>query len=205
MLITDIDKYITKVKGAIHVGGNDGWERDWYNRMGFNKVLWFEPYNDAFLKLKVNINNYPNQLAVNLGVHDTLKTATLHIASNKGQSSSILEWGTHKDFRPDITFIKDQKIELVRLDEFINHEYIKEFNFLNVDVQGVELNVLKSLGELISGFNYIYTEVNEAQTYKGCSQMVDIDKYLSTYGFKREVTHMEAQHWGDAFYIKNGI
>ncbi len=204
MLMKDVGKYIDKRRSVIHVGAHGGQECNWYDEMNFERVLWFEPNRQIFEGLRSNIAKYPNQVAINLGVHDSLKTATLHIASNDGQSSSILEFGTHLKHHPHIHYVRDETIELTRLDEFFssNGFSIKDFNFLNIDVQGVELNVMKSLGDDIAKLDYIYAEVNEEHLYnKGCL-VEEIDSYLAGYGFVRTVTLMTKFHWGDALYVK---
>jgi len=52
MLFTSFEKYIKKVKGAIHVGGHEGQERDWYRKHGFSPVIWFEPNNGLYQRLQ---------------------------------------------------------------------------------------------------------------------------------------------------------
>jgi len=207
MLFTSFEKYLKNCKGAIHVGANVGEERNWYALHGFSPVLWFEPNKDLYPVLSENLKGFCNQFAFNIGVHDSLEHATLHISSNDGQSSSILELGLHAKYHPKVKYIKDQKINLCRLDEFISNmgRNIKDFNFLNVDVQGVELNVIKSLGKQLAGFDYLYIEVNEQELYKGCAFITEIDYYVSLFGFSRMATHMTKNHWGDAFYMNTKI
>lgn len=201
MHVGDIIKQIVERRGVIHIGANDGEECVLYNKAGFKKVIWFEPIKEIYLKLRKNISFYPNQIAFNMGIHDTLSSAIIHVASNEGQSSSILEFGTHKKLRPDITYIRDEEIMLARIDELFNQEYIKQFNFAVIDVQGVELNVLKSFGELLHKFDYIYTEVNTEESYKGCSLMSEIDEYLKQYNLHKVKYFVDKKwHWGDAFY-----
>jgi len=202
MLFTTFEKYLDKRKGAIHVGAHEGQERDWYKNQGFSSVIWFEPNSLIFEKLKQNIEGYKGQTAFNLGIHDKLKKSVLHISSNNGESSSILELGLHKEYHPEIHYVKDETIKLVRLDDFIedNSINLNRYNFLNIDVQGVELNVIKSFGEYIGRLDYIYVEVNEDEVYVGCSLLPDIDQYLSEYGFIRLATEMTKFKWGDAFY-----
>lgn len=203
MQVKDVDKYIIKRRGVIHVGANDGAECKLYNKMGFADVLWIEPIKEVYDKLCYNIANYPNQHALNMGIHDTLTTAVIHVSSNQGQSSSILAFGTHKDLRPDIIYVRDEEIVMMRMDQILNKDYAKRFNLVVVDVQGVELNVLKSFGELLSGIDYIYTEVNTEESYKGCSLLPEIDEYLSGYGFNKVKQFIDKKwHWGDAFYVK---
>jgi FkbM family methyltransferase len=204
MLFKTFEKYLKERRGALHVGANTGAEKDWYVSQGFSPVLWFEPNKEIFEKLEDNILLLDDHLAFNVGIHDELKNAKLHIASNNGQSSSILEFGTHATYRPDIKYIGDQDIRLMRMDNFLFliGRDIKEYNFLNIDVQGVELNVIKSFGNLLGALDYIYTEVNEEYVYKDCALMKDIDEYVATFGFKRVDTYMTKQKWGDAFYLR---
>jgi FkbM family methyltransferase len=205
MLINRLGEYLKIKRGAIHVGANVGEERHWYHNNGFSIVFWFEPNREIFKILKENISVYPNQFAVNWGVHDILDKGVLHVANNEGQSSSLLDLGTHKRHHPEVHYIKDQKIALVRMDEFFSKEWMKEFNFLNVDVQGVELNVIKSFGDSITYLDYINAEVNEEEVYEKGALIGEIDEYLHNYGFSREVTEMTKFHWGDALYVRDGI
>ena len=204
MMLRNFEKHLQVCKGAIHVGANVGEEREWYQKHGFNKVLWFEPNKELYPILEHNIALYPEHTAFNFGIHDTIKSGVLHISNNAGQSSSLLEFGTHAINHPDVKFIRDESIPLRRLDWFFEAtgKRVADYNFLNVDVQGVELNVLKSFGDLITNMDYIYAEVNEEQVYKGCACICDIDEYLHIYGFSRVETIITKAKWGDALYIK---
>lgn len=203
MLITDLEKHINVRKSAVHVGGHTGEEADWYAKLGFTSVIWFEPNQGLYNQLCQNLIKYENQVAYPFGIHDTLKEAALHESNNLGLSSSILDLGTHKQHHPDVRYLRDLKIKLFRLDDFFKRFGVcDDFNFLNIDVQGVELNVIKSLGERVNQFDYIYTEVNEEHLYKDCCLVGEIDAYLSEFGFVRELTKMTKAHWGDALYVK---
>lgn len=203
MLIKDL--HIPIKRGAIHVGAHEGEEREFYK--DFTKTIWFEPDNSTFIKLFNNLKNYPNQVPFHWGIHDELKFAELNIASNDGQSSSILELGLHSTYHPNVKYVGKKKVPLIRLDEFFKMgiREIKDFNFLNIDVQGVELNVIKSLGAMIMELDYIYTEVNDQELYKGCCLVEDLDLYLDECGFIRTQTVWTKNHWGDALYVKKSL
>jgi FkbM family methyltransferase len=204
MLFSTFERFVTIRKGAIHVGAHEGQEREFYKRMGFEKVIWFEPNKDLMSRLIENISEFKYHKYYNVGIHDILKSAKLHISNNDGQSSSILELGKHAKYHPDVVYVEDQDIQLERMDEFLekNKIDINEYNFLNVDVQGVELNVIKSFGKQIRKMDYIYLEVNDEELYKGCALLPEIDDYLRKYGFIRLGIKMTKCHWGDAFYKK---
>jgi len=206
MLAKQIQPFLKNLKGAIHVGANIGEERFWYKTCGFTKVLWFEPNKDLFPVLKKNIKKFSNQIAFNIGIHDHLRKAKLHIANNRGQSSSLLDLGLHAQYHPDIKYIGDQEIKLTRLDYFLEdtEDVVENYNFLNMDVQGTELNVLMSMGDQLDKLSYIYLEVNTQEVYKGCSLLPQVDDYLAMFNFIRIMTKMTKAYWGDAFYIKEG-
>ena len=77
------------------------------------------------------------------------------------------------------------------------------YNFVNIDLQGYELPAIKGFGDAISKMDYIYTEVNTGEVYKGCTKIEELDEYLGGYGFTRVETEMTDAEWGDSFYMKN--
>jgi len=126
--------------------------------------------------------------------------------TNNGQSSSLLDLGSHLKHHPHVQVVGTKIYKTTRLDTFIkeNNIPIKNLNFLNLDIQGMELKAMKSMGDHISRFDYIYTEVNTEYVYKNCALLHEIDEYLSKYGFKRGCIKMcENYGWGDAFYIRH--
>jgi len=207
MLFKEFKKYLKEVRGALHVGAHIGQELEMYEEEGFSQVIWFEPNSELFPILQANIAEYPTHTAYNIGIHDSLQKAKLHISSNNGESSSILDLGTHKKHYPRIRYVRDEEIFLVRMDDFLklNSIDINDFNFLNVDVQGVELNVMKSFGKLINKLDYIYAEVNQEALYVGVDLLPEIDRYLNAFGFDRVAIYMTPKHWGDAFYVKRNL
>jgi FkbM family methyltransferase len=129
----------------------------------------------------------------------------LNVANN-GESSSILDLDFHKIAHPHIHYVGQVEIPTRRIDSIVlkggyNPE---EFNFMNIDVQGAELLVLKGSTALLENtVDYIYTEINEKSLYKDCALVNDIDEFLLEFKFKREITRMTEYGWGDAFYVKH--
>lgn len=78
----------------------------------------------------------------------------------------------------------------------------ENFDFVNLDLQGFELPVIKGFGENIEKIKYIYSEVNIDDVYIGCTKLNELDEYLEQYGFIRVETKMTDANWGDALYIK---
>lgn len=197
-------KYGIKPKGVLHVGANVGEEAPVYNELGIKRQFWYEPNPVIFERLRENLKDNKEAIAFNHAIGDIDQVPiTLHIANNSGQSSSILDLGTHKTAHPEVHYIKDIQVTMRRLDSLIFSHEIVDFDFLNVDVQGAELKVLSGMGELLRHIKWAYLEVNKEELYKGCALVGDIDNYMIGFGFKRVETFWCGNTgWGDALYIK---
>ena len=67
----DENDFLTKVRGVIHVGANDGSERYVYAEYGL-KVIWIEPIPEVFQQLVENIRSFPDQKAINALITNVL-------------------------------------------------------------------------------------------------------------------------------------
>jgi FkbM family methyltransferase len=196
-------KFNLKINGILHVGAHECEELKDYNNIGIasNNVYWVEGNEIIYSKMKKRqIPNIYNGL-IDL---ENNKEVIFNI-SNNGQSSSILEFGTHLLHHPKVKYIGTKTYKTKRLDTLIDENKIpiEKLNFVNLDIQGVELRALKSMEKYLHHIQYIYTEVNVEYVYKDCNLITEIDDYLNKFGFKRVATRMvENCGWGDAFYIK---
>lgn len=194
-----------KPTGVLHVGANIGEEAPVYLELGIKKQVWIEANPFICMKLADNVETNPQAKIFNFAAGDENKNVVLHESNNAGQSSSILELGTHKIAHPEVHYIKDIPVQMLRLDSFVRGEF-DGLDFLNMDIQGAELMALKGMGELLKQFKWCYLEVNKAELYKGCALVEDIDMYLLGFGFKRvETKWCGNTNWGDACFIKNGL
>lgn len=201
-------RYNIQPKGVLHVGANIGEEAPVYLELGIKRQVWIEANPEIFLKLKANISNNPEAVAFNFAAGDENKLEVpLHVSNNGSQSSSVLELGTHKIAHPDVYYVKDVNVQMWRLHDFLDLAYppysVRDWDFLNIDVQGFELNVLRGLGVIIDQFKWIYLEVNREELYKGCALIDSLDLFMTANRFKRVETKWAGNTgWGDALYIR---
>jgi FkbM family methyltransferase len=203
-------KYRMNIFGIIHVGAHHGEEFKEYLKNEVKIIHAFEPvkYNIKILtkkvkKLRANIKIYPFALG-----NKKVKKKILLSENNDLQSSSFLKPGLHLIQHPEILF---KRKEIVKVDKLDNLK-IKDSNFMSIDVQGFELEVLKGSKKTLNKIDYIYCEVNNDQTYINNPLIKDIDNYLLKYNFKRVETFFsyykkffflkKYYSWGDALYIK---
>ena len=92
---------------------------------------------------------------------------------------------------------KEIKVNGIRLDTFLNNNNILNIDLLCVDLQGYELNALKSLNNLLNNVKYIITECSITSTYKNGTSFKDLDEYLNQYNFKYVLSNKFGENYPD--------
>lgn len=183
--LRDPDGFLKNVSGVIHVGANEGQEREKYAARNL-RVLWIEPIPSVFARLTSNIAKYDHQEALQALLTDVDgQHYNFNIANNGGASSSIFELELHKEIWPEISY--SESVELVsttlsRLTIAAGVD-VSRYQALVLDTQGSELLVLKGAEELLKNFQYIKTEAPDFAAYKGCCDLAEISSYLRNFGF----------------------
>lgn len=195
-----INKFNLTINGVIHIGAHIGSEYCIYTEAQIKNMMFFEPLLHTFEKLKNNVGK--EVILYNLALGNKVGKETMYVEyDNNSQSSSILEPHLHKEQYPSIVF--NDQIE-VSIDKLDNIQYDKDkYNFINIDVQGYELEVFKGAIESLKPIDYIMAEVNREELYRECVLVKELDDYLLQFGFKRVETTWDGGTWGDAFYIKS--
>lgn len=180
------------------MGAHEAEEAHDYERLGFGSVVWIEAQPNLIRKLNLKVAP-PSRVIHALVWNQSGVKMNLQVASN-GQSSSIFDFGTHKKSYLNIEMNSFIELTTCRLDEILPLDM--SFNFLNLDIQGAEFEAMEGLGSRLAKFDYVYTEVNRAQLYKGIKEVGDIDWFLANRGFRRVATVWTKADWGDAFYLR---
>ncbi|NBW15738.1 MAG: FkbM family methyltransferase [Caulobacteraceae bacterium] len=192
-----------RIRGVFHIGAYFAEEKKWYNSNNINNIIWFEanPNYESIIK-----NNVGDDKVIICGVGNKNDIIPFNIANN-GQSSSFLEFGTHLEAHPNINFNEIKLTQVKKMIDIVSEHNIdiNNYNFLNIDIQGYELEAFKGFDNLLNNFDIIYTEVNEKELYRNCPLITDIDNYLYDFNFIRKLTNITEYGWGDALYIKNTI
>ena len=195
-------------KGIIHLGAHLAEELEDYLEFNLKKVVWVEGNPRLYDDLKNRISG-TEHVAISSLLSDIDGTPMkFNIAKNNYngnyQSSSVLEFGSHEKNHPHIVMEDSMILETKTINTLLkeNNLDINDYDFVNLDLQGYELPVIKGFGNNIEKIKYIYTEVNTGEVYKNCTKIEDLDEYLRAYGFSRIETSMTDADWGDALYIK---
>jgi FkbM family methyltransferase len=197
-----IDRFKLNITGILHVGAHHAEELEAYTEAGVPSVVWVEADEAAHQVVAKRVKDLAHHTTVRALLDEHCHQVEFHVANN-GQSSSILEFGTHLKHHPEVTYIGESKMSTSTIDLLFKDKQWSSLNFWNLDVQGVELRVLKGGTVALSGCDYIYTEVNDEEVYVGGALIGELDEYLC--GFERVATAWTPYHWGDALYIRKGL
>jgi FkbM family methyltransferase len=195
------------IKGILHVGAHEAEELPDYCKAGIERVAWVEANPSKWKLLEEKLANYPTMLIGKFAAAaETGGSVPLNVANN-GQSTSILELGTHASRYPSIRYEQRVSAQLVAVDDWISSVNIsrKDLNFINLDIQGYELSALKGMRKQLAFCDFVYTEVNFEEVYVGCALLSDLDLFLGDYGFDRVALVDTGAGWGDALYAKKHV
>lgn len=198
--LTIIRKLDLQITGIIQAGAHYGQEIDQFlkynNRL---KIIAFEPNESSFLKLEEKFKEIDGVFIFKKALGAEKKDAEFWLASNEGQSSSLLRPSEHLLLAPHVKFNNKSFVSVEILDSY--HSMMCDLNFLIIDTQGSELDVLRGATQTLEHIDYIYIEVNRGEIYENCTQFNDLNNYLIKKGFA--CTHIRwFDKWGDAFYSK---
>lgn len=194
-----------KIDGGFHIGAHDCEELPFYNSLGLCNecVIWIDAI--PFKVKNAQNRNIPN--VYHAVITDKDDENVVFNISNNIQSSSVLEFGSHKQEHPEVMYICKVRQTTITVDTFFEKHGIdaSKYNFWNFDIQGAELMALKGATKSIQHAKAIYLEVNDKELYKNCGLIHEIDDFLANYHFKRVLTAMTQHGWGDALYIIDNI
>ena len=195
-------KYKMNIKGIIHIGAHFGQEIPDYIDCGIQDMVMFEPLEENFKVLAekakdLNANIVGHQVALGPEPGKT----KMYVSDHNRISSSILKPKVHLTHHPNVKFPETEEVEVNCLDNYDCFNY----NFINMDVQGYELEVLKGGKKTLEQVDYVYCEVNRDEVYENNAFVEELDEFLADYNMERVMTSWEGQIWGDALYVRKNL
>jgi len=197
-------KYNINPKGVLHIGASHGQETAYYVNLGVRDVVYIEALLNVFEQLVEHVKKFNGKFTcINACISDVDNEEVIfNVTNNEGQSSSMLDFGTHSKQHPTVKVIDTIKLKTTRVDSLYNAYNLSGYDFLNIDLQCAELLALKSMGTLLNDFKWIYLEVNRAELYKGCPMYTEVFEYLKQFGFTETETKWTNHGWGDSLLTK---
>ncbi len=164
--------YCEQSKVIFDVGANIGYYTVQFANKTDGKVYAFEPMNYQYRMLlkNVEINELNNVYPVKKIVSDHNGIQRIYFSGmdNTAASSVIVKTNQYED-APSIT-----------LDQFCEENSIQSIDFLKIDVEGYEMNVLKGLSDMLGCLNVesIFIEIVEKHLQNAGSSSEELVNYL---------------------------
>lgn len=179
-----LDRFLKTGQTFIDIGANQGEYSIWAARKvgSSGRVIAFEPMDSLFKQLNENIElNRPyNQVftSIKMGLSNSHGEINLYgkVGSNEGVNT-MFPTAEHTELI--------QNIPLDTLDNQLELIACKQVDFIKIDVEGAELQVLKGAAKTIKKFKpTLLIEVNEEASQAGGYTSDDILSYLREYGYR---------------------
>jgi FkbM family methyltransferase len=183
------------------------------------KIYAFEPVPENFHKAIENIIHYQksNQIFIYpFALNDKEGEFEFYVSSGKpmienkisdwdfgNKSSSLLKPGKIKHIHEWLKFDRIIKVQTKTLKRFCSENNINKIHLLHLDVQGAELNVLKSAGEVLFETDLIWLEVSVVELYKNQALEKDIRNFLNP-KYELILSRMEGSS-GDQLYVNRKL
>lgn len=193
-----VKEYGIKATGVIQVGAHWAEEHEMFLEHGATKFIYIEPCYKAFDVLVDRFKGNPQVMMFQFAAGaSTFSTRMYTETVNNGQSNSLLKPKDHLVQHPNIEFNGYEDIVVMPLDSI--DALTVGCNFLVMDCQGYELEVLKGAENILKDMEWVYTEVNRKEVYEGCARVEEIDQFLWERGFEA-LEEKWAGGWGDKLF-----
>lgn len=166
---------------VLDVGANMGYYTLLMGKLMKNKgkIISFEPTLGGFERLKTNVslNDFNNIVLERIG-----------LANKNGKIKAKIRhsWKMSSLIEP-----KAETIYLMRLDDYVKKNKIEKIDFIKIDVDGYEYEVLKGAKEILEKYKPILClEIGNYENKKGGYKLKDIIDYLESFKY--------------SFYYENG-
>ena len=111
------------------------------------------------------------------------------------------------------TLNHNRKVKVIRLDDYIGSiDPNLHIDFLKIDTQGFEPEVLDSLGDKLANVDIVLTELMFFDFYQRSLSFSDIERYLLKYNFKiYDISHISKNpmngrtDWIDVIYVNDRL
>jgi len=94
----------------------------------------------------------------------------------------MLELGLHSEIYPEARVTGREAVRVQSIDSWIadNMWDRSQYNYVSLDIQGYELQALQGMELQLRYVDYVYTEVNTKEVYKGNAMLSEIDDLLAS-------------------------
>ena len=200
-------------KGILQVGASYGQELQEFLETGITAGVLIEPLPEPFAYISELCKNIKGFIAFNALCSDSSgESHTFHVASNGGQSSSIMKPNKHLEMFDYVKFEHTVQLFSTTVDEIISfldqnkHQAVTtQLDTLYLDVQGAEFKVLLGAPRTLKQINYIFAELIRGDLYEEAVPLASYCALLEAQGFTLNYLNFNKYHHADMLFVRKSI
>lgn len=199
-----ISKFLDEEPIIVEAGAHVGTDTvEMAKRWPKGKIFAFEPIPELYQRLVENLKGFGNVKCYKLALSHKTGSSIMFVSSGFSDgSSSLLKPKEHLQIHPDVKFHKKIRIQTTNLDDWVEEQGIKRIDFLWLDIQGSELDVLKNAGKILRKVKVVYTEVHLVENYKHGVLYSDLRKWMEAIGFKVDREEIAWDDGGNVLFVR---
>jgi 2-O-methyltransferase len=205
-----IRKFLPDNPIVFEVGAFDGNDSVTLAKMWPNGlIVSFEANPARFTEYQEKAIHFPNMRGYNLAVNTYNGTAEFFLCWGTNGinpvfegASSLLPASKSMEIHymgPKIT------VSCVILDDWCHLNHIKAFDFMWLDLEGFEIQLLKSSPQILAAARVIYTETNFYPFRQGTTQYGELKAFLESQGFEMVAHWYNEGLQGDAIFVRGEL
>jgi FkbM family methyltransferase len=152
------------------------------NNSSFVKLHSFEPVPTPFSELMVISDGVENWFAHNKALGASEGKLSMNISSNAAMSSSALSFGEHSKVYPNVSFVGEVLVDMVRLDSY--SQILGESIFLKLDLQGFEPEAVAGASGILDRVLMLEVETCYSPMYEGQKTHYEFVPELLSMGYE---------------------
>jgi FkbM family methyltransferase len=147
------------------------------------RIVAFEPLPEPAAVYRALFGGDPGVRLHACGLAPQRGEMTMHVSGREDSSSLLPISDLQSENFPGTAAVGSAKVPVAPMSDFIKQGDLGRQNLLKIDVQGFELEVLKSAEPLLSQFRWIYAECSFVPLYKGQALADEVIQWLKTRRF----------------------
>jgi len=204
-----ISKYLPSDPIVVEAGAHDGTDTWGMSRRWFKgQIHAFEPNPEVIGKLKRKIRHCKNVFLYQVALGDKVGYTDFYLSGTTNKTipnpcdaqSSLFPPSEENWAWNHIVFDKSIKIPVITLDFWAKEQGITHIDFLWLDMQGSECQMLQASPNILQTVKVIKTEFSRKPFYEGTIIWEEYKKWLESLGFK--CIYEDLGSHGDAILVR---